>query len=544
MDYTRENALQSISTGTLNPRMLGKFFMDMKLKSFTYDYVMQRELGNVIYKKLKINSGRSYMMKWVYSNTMNRVMEYTIPITFITDNKRELYKRSDLKGRFLDWPTMEKNKRYFRYSVIVSINGRLFMDYRIKAEPERITIVFEQRKFPKDAEDMIVQFIPDALITMHENPYPGLFTNGKIDADVLHPVLPFHTIRKYIGYWIDKETNKGYMIPNITYDPENRQFEFHDQLPADLSKLQLMIVGIMNLQEIVDFPTGTEWVQMRLHYMPLPKDNIIVLIQKENMYEFNDGSVTLTEYYPNIYHIDNPNGYPIRMIELYEDNSQNEHIVYDNEVARYMVEIDIEEEYRNGTIPQDLKEFKPVDWLYGLDDYLEKNPYKELDLRDKWKPFLYKMNTLSKMLKNWFLLYEEYMKRTFGFLGGWYHVISHYDNMNDKIRMSSAVDVENNPNYIQHFTEAQYVFSYMHNSMMGDANSFCFFIDGKYTIPTKIIIYQGIQYVYFPKRLINDNSIIEVERFDGNVFAYKLNLTGLNARNSSNMIQLQITSLS
>jgi hypothetical protein len=58
--------------------------------------------------------------------------------------------------------------------------------------------------------------------------------------------------------------------------------------------------------------------------------------------------------------------------------------------------------------------------------------------------------------------------------------------------------------------------------MNGDANSFCFFVDGRFVIPTKILVYNGYQYVYFPVSLIHEDSVIEVERFDGNIFSKNL----------------------
>jgi hypothetical protein len=193
-------------------------------------------------------------------------------------------------------------------------------------------------------------------------------------------------------------------------------------------------MGIMHLCEITDFPANTEWVQFEERKCPLPKDNILIMVQKDGLYQFNDHDVEIYEYYPNIYQIYNPNGYPLRFIEIYEENSENEHIIYDNEAARYMQEMNLLEEYKLQKVPDILKWFKPVEWLYGIDDYLEKNPYKDLDLLDEWPRFLYKVQTISDMLKKWCMLYQEYNYRTYGFLTGWYHKISEYDDMNEKLR--------------------------------------------------------------------------------------------------------------
>jgi hypothetical protein len=40
---TKEILEQSISNGTLNPKMLDQFMNDMKIRSFSYDYQIQKE---------------------------------------------------------------------------------------------------------------------------------------------------------------------------------------------------------------------------------------------------------------------------------------------------------------------------------------------------------------------------------------------------------------------------------------------------------------------------------------------------------------------
>ena len=128
------------------------------------------------------------------------------------------------------------------------------------------------------------------------------------------------------------------------------------------------------------------------------------------------------------------------------------------------------------------------------------------------------------MMKNWYMMYDEYQRRTYGFLTGWYHNMANYtdEELESKLRRTTAVEVDNDPDYIQEFAEPQYLFTYMNNISTGSVNSFCFFIDGKYTLPTKILVYKGYQHVYFPKSSIHNDSIIEVERFDGNKFQYRI----------------------
>jgi hypothetical protein len=75
------------------------------------------------------------------------------------------------------------------------------------------------------------------------------------------------------------------------------------------------------------------------------------------------------------------------------------------------------EYYREGArVPEILREYKPIDWKYSFQDMFEGTPYKDVDFNDLWDGFLYKMNTIESILKRWMLFYEEYQRRTYGFL--------------------------------------------------------------------------------------------------------------------------------
>jgi hypothetical protein len=149
----------------------------------------------------------------------------------------------------------------------------------------------------------------------------------------------------------------------------------------------------------------------------------------------------------------------------------------------------------------------------------KETPYKDVDFNNTWDGFLYKMHTIEGILKRWMLFYEEYQRRTYGFLPGWYHKMSNYTNLNKKVRTSTLPEIPDT-DMLVNFKEPQYIFSYKNTDISGDVKSFNWFIDGKFAIPTHTVIYHGYQYVYFPTSKISENSVIEVERFDGTMISY------------------------
>ena len=528
-EYQKQIVEESISNGSLNPRIIPQFFDDIKLHSYTYDYIMQKELVDLHSVTVEMKDSRCYMLKGAFSETFNRVVEFTIEQQFTNYKNREQYKRNtSIFRKYLDMDEICKNKVFFKYNMLVMAGSKILSNYRARAFNDRIDICFlksDLDKYP-NIDKITIYFLPDSYINILDNPLPGLFNGTSLSADCFGNATQIPKIHKFIGFWIDKETNESYMISSISYDKKSNMMHIDELLPTDITKFKLMVIGIDKLHEVTDYDGTATWIEYHTHKMPLPKDDMIVMVLQDGHYVPNDeGLITLEEYYPNIYKITNPEAKNFRLIELYEDNAENEHIIYDNETKPYM---DLMSEEPDVFDPSEVSElmlnYKPVKWNFDIQNYLEKYPYHDMNLVSKNDSFLFRMQTLSKMMKNWYMMYDEYQRRTYGFLTGWYHNMANYteEELKSKLRRTTAIDVDNDPDYIQEFAEPQYLFTYMNNISTGSVNSFCFFVDGKYTLPTKILIYKGYQYVYFPQSIINKDSVIEVERFDGNKFQYRI----------------------
>ena len=522
MAITRNKIEQEISLGNINPKILRDFFNDLKLRSYSYVYNMQKELVNYGERKIDASKGRSFLAKGVFHEGYDRVIEFTIDYQFTIPGEKEMYLRSKVFNSYMDFETLNKNKKYFRFVPLIFGDNKLLFNYRMQAYNERLNIFFLDKEFDKDIKELTILFIPDSIVTVTD-PVTRDFNGTNIRFDKFEASKEFKKVKSYIAFWIHKETRIPYIVPIVTKNQKDKYFTIGTLLPTDVTKFKLMLVGINNLYSVAQIKAGVKWLTYDKHNMPIPKDNNIIFIRKDANYFPNDGTVELKEYYPNIFEIINPNNYNLVILSLYEHNTSNDHIYYDDECRLYSRMHNIFSEYENGTIPTEIKDFKPLPWNYSISDFIAKKSYKDIDFDNDWDSFIYKIETISEMLKKWALLYEEYQKRTYGFLTGWYHNLSKFDNLDRKTRNNIIEDI-NEPGFDYKFKEPHYVFTYLKDQSIGEVNSFCFFIDGKYTIPTKVVIYRGIQYVYFPKRLFNPDSIIEVERFDGNYFYRNISL--------------------
>lgn len=518
----------AISEGNFNVKILGKFFDDMKIRSYSYDYNMQKELVQLYHKKVYLKDARNYMLKGVWSQTLDRVYEFSIMHQFVDNKERERYKRSDIFRKYVKPEVINGYRNFFLYNLLVFSHNKLLTDYRIKAYNDRVDICFKKGTlYKKGYDELDIYFIPDSLISIVENMnYLAISDGNKFNTDLIISKPYMAPIKKYFGFWVSKNDNTYRMIHHISYDQKKDEMIIDDVgcRPTEIYNYKLVLVGANRIHDYVDYPKDTKWIEFVDHLMPLPKDNIMVFIKKGIDYIINDGSVELTEYYPNFFKITNPDNYDIRFIEMYEDSTQNEHITFQNQLARYITAMKESDDYTPENHCDLAKNFKPLEWDYNIDDFIKKHPYNTLNFNDLWDSYRYKDQTIARTVKQWYYMYFQYQVRTYGFLSSWYHRIADYDNMDDKIRTDTSIEVEGNIDYIVRFSNPQYVFSYENSTRNGTVNSFAFYIDGKYTLPTKIVIYNGFQYVYFPVSKIHHDSIIEVERFDSNAFSKKVKL--------------------
>jgi hypothetical protein len=533
--------------------------------------------------------------------------------------------------------------KYFRNSLLVYVDGKIYNDYRVKVSVDNVEILFRYKDLNRlahlDADpnvkldgivtDIRILLLPNAINTVAEELDASQFSGNMLYSNRFpsSAVSKLKASYSYFGFWINKTNQHHFFIPYITWNEEYKYFMLPDAPPTDVTKYSIMIIGMDLIFKTIDLDPTQEWFELNSDKMPLPKDDIAIFVKSADfdMYVPNDLSVSLKEYYPNIYHVNNPKGYTLRMVAFYDMKPHNDHIYFDNEIQPYLrffnlkrmyetesidptdyvdtiyetelqnsinnrhyelidtqtdtVEVtdtnvdyresniplnktvvfvnemdetylvnqithssieladtsftsgpDLDntelEYYREGArVPEILREYKPIDWKYSFQDMFEGTPYKDVNFNNLWDGFLYKMNTIESILKRWMLFYEEYQRRTYGFLPGWYHRMSSYPNLNKKVRTSTLPEIPESDGFVN-FSQPQYIFSYKNTDISGDVKSFNWFIGGKFTIPTYTAIYHGYQYVYFPTSKINPDSVIEVERFDGVKFSHTFKLIG------------------
>ena len=526
---TKDQIKKAIGLGTLNPKIINDFFYNIKLKSYDYDYLIQEQLidltsvRNSFYEVIKRSEVVSDAVR---EGKKDRVGVLQIDKDIVYYNRRKLYRANGKNNKPITLDDIMADRSLYKFGILCFINGRIDLSFTLKAAEDKTFIYFPYHKWIskiKETDVIDTVFIPESYITTSRT----LNAVDKINSRTLacHVFPKFDKkymaeCKGFIGYLTPIEPGvSSLFIGGIEYDMDNQNLIFPSDLPADISKFNLTLVGLERYSQTIEVTSSTEYLQIERKKMPIPKNNLLIMVRDSNGYSYhvNTTEIQIKEYYPNVYQVINPNKLYCKVIVLYADNPQNELIDYDDEIKYYLSKVDLLDRYKKNNVPDALREYEPVKWDYLIQDY-EKKAGIVTPTGNKWYPFLYKLNKISSIYKLWCEFFQTYLKKTYGFMDGWTLDISTID-LEARARMDTNPELPLSSGVYHRFTSKTYLFVYRNDGSMGVNLPYAWFIDGRYVVPVYSIAYKGYQYVYFDATLFTPNSIMEVERYDGQLFS-------------------------
>lgn len=530
---TKEQVKRCIGLGTVNPKILNKFFYDIKLKSYDYDYLIQEELidltsvRNSFYEAFQRSDT---ILHGVVDNKLDRVCVVQIDKDIVHYAKRKEYKMNKRYNKPWSMDEIMTKRDIFKFGVLAFINGKLTNNFRIQCADDKTFLYFPRRDYalsikPTDYIDTV--FIPEAYIvtsrTLGPTDKPDSFSLSAYVFDKLNRDY-VKECKGFMGYLTPNGDGHPIFMTGIEYDENKDKFIFPNNLPNQISNFTCTLVGMERLSEVIEVAPDLEYLEIKKQKMPIPKNNLLIMVRDTNGYSYhvNTGEIEIKEYYPNIYQIINPNKLYCKIIVLYADNPQNELFDYDDEIKYYLSKVNLLDRYKADNVPDGLREYKPVKWDYNLGNYKDSHGYN-LPVINDWFPFLYKLNKISSIYKLWCEFFQTYLRRTYGFLEGWTLDISTID-LSSKYRTETSPELPLSTGLFKKFTTPQYLFVYRNFNGSDSTVPYSWFIDGKYAVPTYSVAVDNYQYVYFDASLINENSIMEVERYDSNIWSREIKI--------------------
>ena len=526
---TKTQVKKAISLGTLNPKIIDDFFNDIKFKSYDYDYLIQDQLIDTYIQQANFKSDvfihTDVIMNGVRDGYKDKVSIFQLDKSLVYYGRRKSFKHFSMYNKPLPQSVIMTRRDIFKYGILTFINGILDMNFRIQARDDKTFLLFPYSRYDKTVQptDTITSvMIPESVIAVSRvMTSSGDKTGMRIKDWVFSEdyIKYFKECNGFMAFFIRPGYNPLFYT-DITYNAEGRYLEFQS-LPSSIDGYYMVLVGMENFDSTITVRGTDEYFSIPRHNMPVPKNNLLVMIQDPNGYSYhiNSGEVEITEYYHNIYKVSNPAQRSFKVIVQYSNKSANELLEYDTEIDYFLSLINVLDRYRDGTVPDVLKEYKPLVWDYNVQDYLDSMGLPG-PISDPWYPFLYKLKKISSIYKIWCLFFQTYIRRTYGFLENWVMDVSTID-LESRYRESTLPEIPMKSSDYRPFATPKYIFKYKNFSNYDTTTPYAWFIDGRFAVPDYVVSANGYQYVWFDATLIKPDSLIEIERYDGNQFQKK-----------------------
>ena len=520
MDY-KEFKYNALKNNTFNLKAVEKSLEESKMSNYQYlckfqldstgykrfDYKMQD-----IYRTNKVNHNWSYVpRRWVYY----------IDHEFINVGKRIAYKRSPLYEKDLSYDDIINNPNLFDDSFLVFVDGKLYTEgIKVLCKEDKTYLIFickekpsevgftiaEMREYIQRNVDVSIIFVPNIGIK-------NINTNGyRVKKSNNYDGIPLRTLNlsdravydnnilsyvKFNNEIVSTPTNVKIGSKGIYVDQDIVQYTI-DNDPKD-TNFTIQLIPLRYLFDKINVGNGNKWFKLPIQDYPIASENCLVFDEDGNfMHQAN-----VVHYYPNVYSIENiddvVNTKGLYVYIFYYTNTQSvlKHLnmisVYHKYVPDYL------EKYKNNTITPLLKNFDPKIVDYNIKDFSNHESYD--------KHFRYKIIKMREFIKADINNFRIYLNNL-GLRNNYYYVdISNIDLETRKRKDNSDTDLP-----LFTFDEEMYMFVFR-NDFRGMYEKLLIHVDGlRYDKLIKIFGNDKYDFVYIPCNLINQDSILEIEK--------------------------------
>lgn len=505
----------ALSNNTFNLEAVVDSINQIQMSSFRYLHQVQIDMTE--YKRFDFkmqDAQRSNTINHIFSLVPRRWVLY-VPCDFIHEGKRLSYRRSEFYEKEIGYDDTLNNRDVFHSTFLVFIDGKLYFEganilckedktycvFNIKEKPaDKGIIKADFDKMMEDNVNVTILIIPNyrnqivstnAYALRDANKYKGLpYSKFEYTPDT-NAVCFVTTNYKYNAMLMSVDITEDGLLTDV----ETLQ-NVIDESPKDAS-MYLNFLEFKYLHEVVEI--GTEetdsWFELEIQDYPIAVDNCLIFDEDGNFMH----DLKIDMYYPNIYHIigDRQNKKLRVYVFYYKSNMLLKHR---NALAVfYKYTTDVLDHYKQGCVPEIIKNYNPVKITYDIKDY-----HGSVYYDDHFKYKVEKMRELTKLDAEYFrdYLINLALKNKYYYLD-----LSTVTDLKKKIRNDNRDTGEE----LVKFDVPMYMFVFR-NDFSSMYDEITVLIDGiKYASE---YIYKTDQYdfVYIPISEVENDSIIEIEK--------------------------------
>ena len=469
---------------------------------------------------------------------------YKIMENVISDDAKKKCHSLGLYGKALSQETLSSYKDFITHNFLMFIDGKFIDSAEMVIGDNELTVLLDINP-GEDTKEELHDGIPmedyndycarNCIVTIFLVPnfYCGIaeFNLATFEM-VLKRTIPTTRFSSVDGF----DSTKTIFYTNATIKDKSTMLGLHCDVDSDTktvtvsdeavfttNRLKFTAITLDSIYEIKVIEPGEDlWFMTddERYNTPLPVENIIPFVERDGALLF-DNEVKMELYYPNIYHVVNTK--PEDRVWLYILYLDSVDAKYDNDLEILkLLSGDLLSRYKIDSLPEFVKNYMPtnVTW-FNKDEFCNSIYYPDRVLYNIDALAAYALVDKNILLK--YLHYRlDYAPR--------YYINIAKLNLEDRIRTDTYKECDESGEIV-FFDEPNYVFS-MKRRYAGDyfGTDFRIFIDGNFINPKlyAFITSMDFYHFYIPTRLVQPDSIIELEKYREYSFMKSLNVDSYN----------------
>lgn len=443
-----------------------------------------------------------------------------VDYAFIESELRRSFRNSEFYNKTISQEQIASNPTLFRHNHMVFVDGEYIFTTEVYPMESRTGIIIDvetnrndhgikfdsYQKWLVENPTVTILMVPNFSITT-------LNTNNYV-LDMYKYKVPFSKIpgsEKFTSdtiCFVNCEDGLGrrFLSPEVKCNPTKQIVEFGNDLQAGAAVIRLCFITFDHVFGIYDVTSEEPFIQVR-GKMPCPKEHLFVTVKGEdNKFKLRD-DVSVTMYYPNIYGITGLNdGECARIVVMQDEDTVTESEAYVNELAKYEQYIEMLPKYKDESISEIIKRYRPSSFVYSIEDY-EGSVYVPNTLN-------YKVQKLHKTIYEnpWALVvYLDILNLP----SDKFYLDMEKLDLAGRVRRDTTLEELDSGIIDQTFDEDMYVFAMNRHFVDTRSYGFRIFIDGLFQLDSTYRVLPGpdFYYIYIPVSKITPTTMIEIERY-------------------------------
>ena len=529
-----------IGEDDFNIKSVNESLWSIRENMFENLYDVQKSLTNIHRFDFKMSE---------FSNKDSSSVRYNIPIQFIHNKSRIAYRHSPFYKRLLTYEDVFENRDLFLNTIMIFIDGQLYTNYSIQPMEDITSIVFNLYLYYPTHNGYVVDgFLRkdfNRLLEKDANISIIMLSTHREEDNKLnrYTLLNYTNVTEYMGVPMvdfvksnEIATNDPHISFVTTDDSMLYKYDIIDttinnnKLYPDPRKVNILQNTYTNLKNIYPLnhltklviKPGTKYFEIPLQDMPVPIENLMIFRNNNGMIYF-DHTTSITMYYPNIYEITCDHNDELIIYCYYADDTTSVGNKYYNELQLYYRFVNnIVERYENNTIPDLIKNYKPITISYDIKDY----SFQTAD------HLIYKFNKLQEVIRKHGYYYYIYLNKLVGYVPRYYIDLKDMKELVTRYRTNNTKEIKD-PALQENFDEPCYLFIFRKDN---NNDQIILFIDNKHYYPKYDYSTTKYRYIYIPTRLVNTTSIIDVEKYNDEIY-----MMDIIAENTGSYIEIDYT---